>query len=137
VSCIEPEEIAQITAAVFGVTLEEMGEPAPSDRRKSAFTRPGYAARACAVTLIQRHTNATCRASFMAVGLSGHHHIERMYTLIEVFRRYAARHPEIERRVEAIERQIDDIHEQRIEALNAPVVVTPGFAQLVKQLAFQ
>lgn len=112
-SNVLPHEIVALVCRAWGVTVADMAE---RQQACQPFHIGGYAARACAMLLMRRHTQASGRAISEAVGMC------RLKTnMIDhyagTFERYAARHPEIARRVEAIEHQIDAIHERRMSTI--------------------
>lgn len=118
-SNIEPRQIAILVARAWGVTLADMAAPAhgPS-RRMKPYDTPGFAARACAAMLIRKHTQASAGATTLAVGMAANREPERLHRLIDRFKRHVVRNPSLVYRIEAIEREIDAVHDKNSSVSN-------------------
>lgn len=112
-SHVSPQEIIALTAEAFGVTIAEMTAPMPRMGGACPLSVPRYAARCCAIMLIRRHTLTSGREIQRLLAMRSRHVKPRT---AEVLGQYAARNPDVARKVERIETRIDDLHERRFSA---------------------
>ncbi|HXF55653.1 MAG TPA: helix-turn-helix domain-containing protein [Hyphomicrobiaceae bacterium] len=110
-SRIEPQEIIDFCAEMYGVSLEELRTQHGRVRAEPGNMRPVGECRAVAVYLIRRHTMATLREIAALLGQSDRTWVRVMGEKIEHLRRHGG---ELANRIEAIERRIDDVHEGRM-----------------------
>jgi predicted transcriptional regulator len=114
-SAIQAEEVLALVSEAWGVAPEAIGEGRGAWQRVPtvAFSDKAFAAKACFLMLVRRHTSIGWHKIGNVLGRSLHNsgYCERV---IGNFERYARKHDDVRARVEAIEQKIDEIHEARI-----------------------
>lgn len=111
------QEIADLTALEFRVTLEDMRARYTGVGGRKAAHPPALVARYVAIWLMRRHTEASLRE--VADFFQAYH--QRIGEIVQAVETWKASVRDISDTIERIERHIDDIHEARLEKEFGPL----------------
>lgn len=114
-SDVTPAEIVDMVMHKYRVTKSDMRHPfGEGSRNHNVFIRPGYAARVCCMYLIQRHTRAKAHEICESIG-TRRQDIRAITNCVSRFTSFCDGHEYATNMVEAVEDEIDRIHERRCD----------------------
>ena len=115
-SNVSAREVFEITAAAFGTTIQAMGK---RYQGRHGNTPMPAVARTCAVLLARQHTGETYTRIAAIIGWRLPVHATRIRQAADKFPDKLISDLVLRLQVQAIEDEIDRIHEARIEAMEA------------------